>query len=406
MIAFSFLLAGCDKDMESLEADNALLKSAGTSFTSPNIFNANGAYCLLANQTPTSLAGKQMQIWMGVGNENAGTIVGHVRFKSGKVIIDLTDANGDGKPDMYPYVATVAHIHFASSISGIPQTKTGNPIPGKFQYNFPLDPSKSYFEIPVTFNKVGAIHLSVVRYGGIEGFAFYLPNDPVKIKFIYPGTKSYLDLVLGPDAGALEGTYENWCVNTSLGLDPSIVYDALLYSSYEPLPAGVVKKPENFPLINYLINNYKVGTVVGLKDNNCQPILDGMGNPVSEPITMQDIQKAIWYLIDGGTANFYQLPVDWKQERVKAIMCDVEAKGKGFKPGCNQKIVFVVVPIDKAKWPEQLSLLAVQPTVSSVPVPCADEGGTAWGDGYWGASFPGAKQWGTWFNYDAACVPK
>ncbi len=404
MIAFSFLLAGCDKDMESLEVDNVELKKAGTRNTDANTFDAEGKYCIVVNQDPIEpLDGKQMQLWMGVGNAEAGTLVGYVEFEPGKVIIDLTDSDQDGTPDMYPYVIEEIHIHFASTDEDIPQTRNGNPIPGRFEYNITPDEYTTRYEIPVEFDNVGAIHLSVVKFGGIEGFAFYLPNDPVQVKFTYPGTNSYLEVAIsGANAGALAGTYENWCVNTSYGLDPTLVYDALLYSSYEPIPSGTVKKPENFDLINYLINNYKVGTVVELKNDDCTPYLNE-GNTVSEAITMQDIQTAIWYLIDGGDAFFDQLPLDWKQERVNAIVCEVQQNGEGFEPDCGEKIVFVVVPIDLNKLPVQL--IVGQPTVSSVPVPCADEGGTAWGDGYWGATFGGA-QWGTWFKYDAACVPE
>jgi hypothetical protein len=404
MIAFSFLIAGCDNDMESLELDNAMLKKAGTRFTVPNTFDGEGAYCVLADQTPDNVAGKQMQLWMGVGNAKAGTLVGYVKFESGKVIIDLTDSNQDGTPDMYPYVIKEIHIHFASTVKGIPQTKNGNPIPGKFEYNITPENYGTYIEIPVVFEEFGAIHLSVVKFGGIDGFAFYLPDDPVQVKFKYPGTNSYLEVAIsGANAGALAGTYENWCVNTDYGLTPNETYDALLYSSYEPIPSGTVKKPENFDLINYLINNYKVGTVVELKNDDCTTYKNEQGNAVSEAITMQDIQTAIWYLIDGGDAYFHQLPLDWKQERVNAIVCEVQQNGEGFEPDCGEKIVFVVVPIDLKKLPVQL--IVGQPTVSSVPVPCADEGGTAWGDGYWGATFGGA-QWGTWFKYNAACVPE
>ena len=406
MIAFSFLLAGCDKEMESLELDNAALKSAGTRNVVPNTFDAVGKYCGLAIQTPPDYKGsRQMELWMGVGNEKAGTLVGYVRFEPGKVIIDLTDSDQNGKPDMYPYVIEEIHIHFASTAKGIPQTKNGNPIPGKFEYNITPENYGTKIEIPnVVFEEFGAIHLSVVKFGGIDGFEFYLPNDPVKVTFKYPAPNSYLEVTIsGANAGALAGTYENWCVNTGIGLDPSKVFDALLYSSYEPIPNvnQIVKKPENFDLINYLINNYSDGTVVELKDDNCDTILDAEGNPVSEAITWQDIQKAIWYIIDGGTADFYQQIPTWKQERVNSIVCEVQQNGEGFEPECNEKIVFVVVPINIDEWPE-VRLIVGQPTVSSVPVPCFDEGGTAWGDGYYGATFGGA-QWGTWFKYDASC---
>ena len=401
MIAFSFLMAGCDKDMESLEYENGILqlKKAGTNFEYPNTFDAEGKYCLLAPQTPEDLAGEQMEIWMGVGNEKAGTLVGHVRFEPGKVIIDLTDADNDGVPDMYPYVADEVHIHFAGSYADLPQTPSGNPIPGQFEYNIPLDPTKTLIEIPVEFDAIGAIHLTVKKFGGIEGFAFYLPDEPVKVTFTYPGPNSYLQMeILSDNAGDLKGIYDNWCVNTEIAISPGNEYDALLYSSYEPIPAGVVDKPENLDLINYLINNYTEGTMVELKNSDCSPYLVE-GNPVTEAITLGDIQKAIWEILDDETSPYLPGSWTWSQERINAIICDVEANGEGFAPGCDQKIVFLVVPVD----PELgIQLIVGQPSMSSVPVPCEDEGGTAWGDGYWGATFDG-KQWGTWFNYDPNC---
>jgi len=45
---------------------------------------------------------------------------------------------GDGD-----WVITGLHLQIANDLSGIPQTNTGNPIPGKFEYNV-------YFDTPVT----------------------------------------------------------------------------------------------------------------------------------------------------------------------------------------------------------------------------------------------------------------
>ncbi len=394
MIAFSFLLAGCDKDMESLGVDNDLLKSAGTEFEMPNIFDAEGKYCDQVNGV--GLVGTQMEVWMGVGNQNAGAKVGYVTFVdededgTGTVIIDLNTAG------MWPYYASEVHIHFADAQEDIPQTKNGNPIPGLFEYNIPLDPFQTNIEVKnVVFKEYGAIHLPIEYKGGVEGFALYLPDEPVKIIYTYPGVTSYAELeIFGDNAGDLAGTYENWCVDTDIPFAPGKVYDALLYSSYDA-PGGIVSYPENFPLINYLVNNYAVGDQVQPMDD-CDKPTEGRD---LELITIGDIQMAIWDLIDGGTRP---VPSVWSQERVNAIVCEVEANGVGFIPGCDERIVFLVVPVD----PELgLQLIVGQPTISSVPVPCEDVGETAWGDGYWGATFKG-KQWGTWFMYDADCTPE
>jgi hypothetical protein len=406
MIAFSFLLAGCDKEMESLELDIAELKKAGTRNEDPNTFDAVGIYCMLADQTPTDYKGiRQMELWMGVGNKNAGTLIGYVRFESDKVIIDLTDWNQDGIPDMYPYVIEEIHIHFAGDVKGIPQTKKGNPIPGRFEYNITPDEYTTRYEIPVVFEEFGAIHLSVVKFGGIEGFEFYLPNDPVTVEFKYPGPDSYMQMeIISDNAGALKGIYENWCVNTEITMQNYKPYEALLYSSYdEDLPEGLVDYSENLHLVNYLINYYYEGKEVVLKNEDCSDYLvDNM--TVSEAITLGDIQKAIWKLIDEEWDYDDLSGPRWTSldERVFGIVCAVKEAvnalpNKFFKPECNQKIVFLVY-----SYQEGTQLIVGQPTISSVPVPCADEGGTAWGDGYYGATFGGA-QWGTWFKYDATC---
>lgn len=39
-----------------------------------------------------------------------------------------------------PWVMSVAHVAVASTLAGIPQTKTGNPIPGRFPYHATFDP--------------------------------------------------------------------------------------------------------------------------------------------------------------------------------------------------------------------------------------------------------------------------
>ena len=39
-----------------------------------------------------------------------------------------------------PWVMSDAHVAIATSLAGIPQTKTGNPIPGRFPYSATFDP--------------------------------------------------------------------------------------------------------------------------------------------------------------------------------------------------------------------------------------------------------------------------
>jgi hypothetical protein len=57
----------------------------------------------------------------------------------------------------------------------------GIQFPESFEYNITPENYGTKIEIPVMFEEFGAIHLSVVKFGGIEGFEFYLPNEPVTV---------------------------------------------------------------------------------------------------------------------------------------------------------------------------------------------------------------------------------
>lgn len=415
--SLAFIVFGCEKAKNELADENyssGMKKSApafetrgaGTNYTIPNIFDASGLLSAPAGEYNTQPLGSPMELWMGVGNETAGTLVGYVTFLSSpdKVKIDLTDIDGVPGPDFFPYVVTTAHIHFAQDVNGIPHTKNGNPIPGQFEYNVPVDPSQSVIEIPVEFDAVGAIHLSVVKYGGVEGFNFYLPNNQVTLRITdYPsaGDPSYFKMQVTSggyistyDMGYGPGIYEGWCIDLDHTIQINADYSAYLYSSYETLPgwmvgAGFIENPENLDKVNYLVNNFAAGQIVQPLDVNCNPVRS------PEALTFSDIQRAIWkYVDDNQSESGLQ---NWSQERVNAILCHVNAKGDGFVPGCDQKIVFLVVPTGTNTTSYNVQIVIGQPVIGQIQVPCKTMGGTAWGDGKFGAGFPGARQWGTYF---------
>ena len=193
MVAFGVLFTSCelqvkpDKTLktDNVEASKIAPDGAGTNFEFPNTFDADGNLCINVN-SPIELVGEPMELWMGVGNEKAGTLVGHVTFLSDpdRVRIDLKDFDGDDVPDMYPYVVNVAHIHFASDVDGIPHTPKGNPIPGQFEYNVDIEALTTIIEIPVMFDAVGAIHLEIEYHTGIPGFNLILPDEYVDLTMI------------------------------------------------------------------------------------------------------------------------------------------------------------------------------------------------------------------------------
>ncbi len=414
--AFGLWISGCEMPIDSeplVSGDTGVneLKKAGTGYSDPDTFDVNGYLCGIGGAYNTQAIGTPMELWMGVGNETAGSLVGYVTFLSGpdRVRIDLTDADGDPGPDMFPYVVTAAHIHFGPTLEDIPVTSKGNPIPGQFEYNVPVDPYQSVIEVPVQFDTFGTIHLSVVKYGGIEGFNFYLPNDPVTLRIIdYPsaGDPTYFKLkvtnggfISNYDSGLGAGVYEGWCIDVDHTIALNTNYTAYLYSSYEDLPdwmtgPGKIEYPENLDKINYLVNHFEAGQLVTPLDASCNPV----GTP--QALTYGDIQRAIWSYIDNNQSTSGL--GSWSQTRVNAITCDVNANGEGFEPGCDEKIVFIVVPTG-TPGTYNYQIVIGQPVIGEVEVPCETMGATAWGDGKFGANFPRAKQWGTYFYYDPTC---
>jgi len=164
-----FWVTGCSEDgltvSEDASIEEILLGKAGNKNPGieANYFDSNGNLCLINYGWQD--AGTPLELWMGVGNENAGTKVGEVTFDGDCVVIDLTKAEG-------VYDLTAIHMEFVANYAEFPQTKKGNPINGKFMYNFDsaeklntIRMSPSVYKIcGITFSELGAIH--IMRYQG------------------------------------------------------------------------------------------------------------------------------------------------------------------------------------------------------------------------------------------------
>ncbi len=387
----AFAFVGCEKQMESdgptsSVTEGVSLFKAGNGNLIPRVFNMDGKLCPGGTQP--------MELWMGVGNSAAGTLVGTVEFISAPTIQDPNfgfvkiHLNIFG---MFPFYPTDIHIHFASTVAGIPHAKNGNPIPGQFEYNTHITgPPAAEYTIPVSFDKYGAIHLSSVENAGVAGYGAYLPTGLVHFSVTYPyeGGPSYFPTLTIPDGGPLSvynnGVYQGWCVDINHVIYENENYCAYVYSSYA-LPQYIqtlIPNDDNFGAVNYLLNKYVAGQVIP-----------------TGTLTYGDIQKAIWNLLWGQNEEYDGLG-QWTQVNVDYIYNDALAH-KTFEPGCGQMFVFVVAPVDCKTFEP----LGIQLVVGQFPVPCAPVYGTAWGDGKVGAQFPGASQWGTYFKYDADCTP-
>ncbi|NES03604.1 MAG: hypothetical protein F6K22_12565, partial [Okeania sp. SIO2F4] len=210
-----------------------------------------------------------------------------------------------------------------------------------------------------------------------------LPNQVTVTSAISPnllaggsgvGDPSYFDLEIEDnDKGILDGAFDFFCIDTDLplgfnafdfnnngvygeenvlapnvseafGLDPNTTFnegdsrrfDASVYSSYDPAVTsdglgGLIEKPENLDLVNWILNN------------------TGTGNAL-EGYTAGEIQLAIWELMDNAPPSSEELRgveafLGFDQANVDEIIDLAQQHGEGFEPQeAGEKVAVILVP--------------------------------------------------------------
>jgi hypothetical protein len=127
----------------------------------------------------------------------------------------------------------------------------------------------------------------------------------------------------------LAGVYDGWCIDYDRTLGGG-TYTAEVVYSLDDL-SGLVEYPENFPYVNWIINQGYVGTA--------SP--GGYGT-----YTLGDVQKAIWLLIEDSSGS--NGLGSWSWDRVNEILDDADASGEDFTPGCMDQVAVVLVPVDSS----------------------------------------------------------
>ena len=243
---------------------------------------------------------------------------------------------------------TETHVHVGESLDDFPLTKKGSPKIGKFDYSMDHD-YETEFTYTIPLGNWGpdilvAAHAVVKSMPSGGGLCPTLP-DQVEVDLTLRLTPSYFLTVISGGTN-LDGTYDGWCIDIHHLFEDG-THDVIC--SYEdPLPTGLVLYPDNFDLVNYILNqDYSL-----------------------EPYTPNDIQCAIWILLEGELPTLGGGPPEHTLANVDAIIADAEANGEGYIPGCDEYIVIILKPVNPSK---QLSII-------KVPRPC-DYDETAWGDG-------------------------
>ncbi len=144
---------------------------------------------------------------------------------------------------------------------------------------------------------------------------------------------SYVDITIKDDPGTenvLEGmNFDGYCIDTDRGIRPNIDYTAKVYSSYETLPdeligTGLIEKPENLDLVNWILNQG----------------FEGQASTGNGTYTSGDIQRAVWSLLDDQQSSGGGTLGAWEQARVDEILDLAQDNGEGFVPEYDYTTIF------------------------------------------------------------------
>lgn len=358
MLGILFFFTQCEKDVIDL----------GSAINEEVITKDAAANCIVV-QT----------LWAGAGQNNTlkGTNVGTV---TATVDGNWLDVNYTVNA---PYYLTEGHLWVGKNKLAIPRQAAPGLFPFKANLNF-----ESEWNVKVNLSALGinpavdviyvSAHGVVNGINGLEGLEVLLPKENVEFKVFQPnGTLSYFKTEIRTE-GFLEGyDYVGWCLDSKGYIDQWKWYtNATVYSSYGALPEGlkdILDYPENLPLLNWIINNIKVG--------EASP--GGLGD-----YTRGDIQRAIWQLMeeyptlnDLNEGPFSQARID------KIIEMAYASNGRNFKPVCGENVILII-------W-----LPGIQTGIFEYPVPCGGESDTVWAYGeHTFVNLRIARKWGWIFE--------
>jgi len=387
----AFLANGCKEDFAPTGSTESLIGEAGNGCNTPNVFCGTPGTILVQNPCPGTV--QTIDLWAGVGNPDAGVLVGRVEFSlSGsqwKVKYIFTNSS---------FEASAIHFSIKDQLSQIPQTGNGNPKPGQFQYNFD-GPFGSSYEFNITLPAdPGNDGFYVAAHaggtlGGADCFNASIPPGCVTISnlrgTLYESCYFNFDL---SNAGNFNGHYCGWCMDLGTTVSDSNYNCARMFSSLAPFPEYLkpsIEGWQDMDKINYLINTWHVGDQIQRKNYLCQNV-DGLGT-----INAVDYQKAIWSILDLGPGSTYSELSD--SLVVNALVCDMRANGEGFVPSCDNGDLIVFF-LDPGLNPNGTR---AQPILTYAPC-CEGQNVTAWGDGKYGGNFPGPN-WATYFRWQTTC---
>ena len=132
------------------------------------------------------------------------------------------------------------------------------------------------------------------------------------------------------------------------------------------MPAGLVDKPYNLDLVNWLLNQSFVGeqsydTALGGDAGN-----NGLGEYLGA-FTYGDVQKAIWTLIENSTSD--NGIGTWSPDRANELVAAAIANGENYSPGCGDTVAVILQPVDgSGNTNHQITIAQI--TLAEIPNVC------------------------------------
>jgi hypothetical protein len=265
---------------------------------------------------------------------------------------------------------TETHLDVEESPANFPMTNSGNPKNGQFEYSSTHACASSYtYVVPKSEGTFIAAHAVVsCEPFTLESIAESLPEE-VNACTTAKGlnaNNAYFDITLNDSN--LKGDYIAWCVDADKSLNADECFDADVYSSYEELPQGEFEFPENFDLVNWIMNQNIIGSP----------------SPSGGNYTFGDVQQAIWGLVDSRIEPSCTFCGPWATSKAQEIIDLAKLNGEGFVPECGQVFAIILIPQNNR-----------QSLVIPYTLPCNECEETAWGQG---CDFPG-NNWSMYFQY-------
>lgn len=300
--------------------------------------------------------------------------VGNVEvYKSyGYLIVKYTTDSG--------WVMTETQLHVSTSSSSIPQ-KNGNAIPGQFKYKQYHNPAVNSVKYKIPLTQFGcSTYLYIAAHAVVNNCDFSVPtSDTVKFEIAYgDGSSSFFNATIY-DSNGLDGSYVAYCVDEYAGIFPGAEYasNVIISTDYTSSFTGFpFSHPENLGAVNYILNNYD--------------------NPGPLTYTANEIQAAIWTLLDGGynpeSFDDGSGNIEWLDETVVAqIVADAQAHNS-FVPQPGDWVGIIFYNPLTSELPDQFK--NGQAILIKVRIPECDEE-TAWAEG---CNFYGSD-WSMYFKF-------